>query len=363
MLPIRYFFVPLFIFVTLLTGCEAGDASSSAPYHYRVVAQPMTLEQGYNIDRYFVGQVEARQRAELGFELAGTIADVLVDEGDIVEAGQPMVVLDSRLLQAEILEINAQREDISARLELAKIKIKRQHELSTQGFSSKQQIDELNAEIASMKAQLKRQRALLESAKTRLAKHTLKAPYRGEVAKRYTEAGAVAIAGQAVLQLLEQGGVEAKVGVPAKFAATINVGAKVQVMVAGRHLKASVLAVATNVDAVTRTSSLRLAMPDDGLLVDGEMLYLLMPEQISEQGFWVPDTALSAGVRGLWNVYALVEAQQGLYKVEARSIELMYMARGRAFVKGAVASDELVMSSGLHRVVPGLLVRLESEPG
>lgn len=357
-----FFFVFITGVLALLAGCEKGDASS-APYYHHVIAQPLQLESGYLVPRYFVGQVEARQRAELGFELMGTLAEMAVDEGSVVEKGQLLASLDSGLLLAEVQQIEAQQEGIQAQLTLSTLQIKRQRELGLQGFASEQRIDELQAEISSLRAQFKREQARLESARTRLAKHTLKAPFRGEISRRYTEAGSIALAGQPVFQLLELGAVEARVGVPAKWAATLIQGAEMQVAIGGeRRMPASVLAIAANVDALTHTASVRLSLPSDRSLVDGEMLYLVLPERVQRAGYWVPDTALAADVRGMWNVYVLVPSDKpGLYVIEARSVELLYMAEGRAFVMGAVNTGEQIVAAGLHRVVPGLLVRLQSQ--
>lgn len=344
----------------LLAACESDD-TSVAPYYHQVIAQPLDEQPDYRIERFFVGQVEARQRAELGFELPGTIAEVLVDEGDLVAAGQLLGRLDDALLRAEIDEINAQSDDLGAQLVLARLNLKRQQELIRQGFAAEQRIDELHAEISSISARLKRQQALLQSANTRLAKHNLVAPYAGEIAIRYADAGGIAVAGQAVVQLLEQGIAEARIGVPARLAASLRPGDHVQVLAASRLLSASVLAVASNIDAITRTSSVRLAMPPDEGIVDGEMVYLRLYEKVDQAGYWVPDTALSAGVRGLWNLFVLVPTEQSdIYLIERRSIELQHMAEGKAFVSGSVRSGELALAVGLHRVSPGLSVQLQS---
>jgi RND family efflux transporter MFP subunit len=360
--------VALTLVLLLLVGCEADDVSAP-PYYHQVIAEPLVLNDSYAIKRYFVGQIKSRQRAELGFELAGTVVEVSVNEGDVVEAGQVLARLDARLLNAEIEDIKAQGEDVLARLELAQLKLKRQRELINEGYSAKQQIDELKAEISSFNAQLKRQQAQLESAFTRLEKHTLKAPYRGEIASRNIEEGGVSMAGQAVFKLLEQGREEARVGVPSKLISTLSVGSPVSVIVADKTLTASVITIASNIDDVTRTAAIRLALPEDQSIVNGELLYLQLSEQIVDAGYWVSDMALSSGVRGMWNLYVLVPelkakdsggAEQALFTIEARSIELLYMDGAKAFVKGALSPGELVMSAGLHRVVPGLSVKLSS---
>ncbi|MGK0499423.1 MAG: RND family efflux transporter MFP subunit [Oceanicoccus sp.] len=355
-----YWVAGLFSALVLLVGCTEGGASDQ-PYHHQVAAETLQLQDGYQVQRYFVGQVEARQRADLGFEVSGTLSSVLVDEGDAVIAGQLLATLDDSLLISEIGEIQAQGEEIRSRLSLSELNLQRLRELKSQGFVSEQSIDETTSEINSLKAQLKRQAALLASAQTRLAKHQLTAPYAGEVANRYVDGGGVAIAGMAVVQLLEQVGAEAKVGVPSRLMTALQPGDKVTVVIADDFLEASVLRLASNVNAVTRTSSVRLALPEDSVFIDGSMMYLSLPEAVSQSGYWVADTALSAGVRGMWNVYALVPvAQSSLYRIEARSIELLHIVEGRAFVQGALRDGEQIVATGLHRVAPGLQVRVTS---
>ncbi|ARN73297.1 efflux RND transporter periplasmic adaptor subunit [Oceanicoccus sagamiensis] len=346
--------------VALLSGCESGEVSPE-PYFHQVVAKPAVQVPEYTIDRYFVGQVQARQRAELGFEVAGTIEQVMVDEGDRVSQGQVLAQLDNRLLNAEIAEIEASGDDINARLDLAKLKLKRERELNSKGYAAEQRIDELMAEIASLNAQLMSLKARQASAETMLSKHQLVAPYAGEIAYRYSDSGSIAQPGHIIFRLLEQGQEEARVGVPTRLVSALSVGAPVVIQVAGKDMQAKVMAIATNVDAMTRTSSVRIAMPAVPEAVDGEMVYLHVPERIQQPGFWLTDSSLASGVRGMWNVYVLVpQAGSDLYTIEARSIELLYMADGRAFVKGAINQGEPVISAGLHRVVPGLSVRLSS---
>lgn len=356
----RIIFLPVFALLTVLGGCGSDD-SIEAPYYHQVIAESLSEQPDYRIERFFVGKVEARQRSELGFELPGTIAEILVDEGDVVVAGQLLGRLDDALLRAEIDEIKAQTADLDAQQALARLNLRRQQDLIRQGFAAEQRVDELQSEISSFKARLKRQQALMQSATTRLAKHRLVAPYAGEIALRYADAGGIAVAGQAVVQLLEQGVAEARIGVPVRLATSLRPGDGVEVMVNGRLLSASVQAVASNIDALTRTASVRLAMPADEGIVDGEMVYLRLYEKVDQAGYWVPDTALSAGVRGLWNLFVLVPTgQEEIYLIERRSIELQHMAEGKAFVSGSIRAGELALAVGLHRVSPGLSVRLQS---
>lgn len=353
---------PFFVFSLLwcLTACDHGQATSQ-PYHHQVAALTVVRQADFEIERYFVGQVRASQRAELGFEIAGTIAELTLDEGDTVTTGQLLARLDSSLLESEIDVLRAESDDLKARQRLAQRDLQRQRDLIRQGFASEQRIDELESELDSLAAQIKKQQALLAAAQTRLDKHSLHAPYHGQIAQLHREAGSVAVAGQPVLLLLEQGRDEVWVGVPKRLLSELAVGEQVWVRVNEQNFQAPVLSVSTHVDQLTRSAMVRIAMPANQTYVDGQLAYLALPERVAHEGFWVPDTALSASVRGMWNVYALVaDDSNELSQIEARSVELLHMAHGKAFVSGALRDGEQLVAEGVHRVLPGLSVRVAS---
>ena len=73
------------------------------------------------------GLVEARgDRVETGFEQAGRIAELLVDEGDRVVAGQVLARLDDRLARARVARAEAAVAAAEARLRLAERGARRQ---------------------------------------------------------------------------------------------------------------------------------------------------------------------------------------------------------------------------------------------
>ncbi|MCB9571396.1 MAG: biotin/lipoyl-binding protein, partial [Kofleriaceae bacterium] len=73
-------------------------------------------------DRVLVapGLVEAHgDRVEIGFEQAGRITELLVDEGDHVAAGQVLARLDDRVARARVARAEAALAAADARLTLA----------------------------------------------------------------------------------------------------------------------------------------------------------------------------------------------------------------------------------------------------
>ena len=348
-------------FVLLLSACESSNGNPESYYH-QVSALTAEMSGSYQVQRYFIGHAEASQRATLGFEVAGTIASIDVDEGATVTAGQVLAHLDSRLLKTQLRVIAAEEEDLAARKKLSELDLQRQYELQAKGLAAQQSIDQLQAELSSLDARLKRQQALLDSTQTQLEKQTLLAPYAGEISWRQGDVGTTVTPSQGIFQLLTLGSREVRVGVPANLLASLAVGDEVVALIGDVTVKAEVMALVSHVDTLTNTATVKIQLPNDISVPDGELVYLSLMETLDKKGFWLPDTALSGGVRGMWNVYALVPSEQGLHRIEARSVELLYMGAGKAYVSGAVADGEQLVANGLHRVVPNLQVRVQAQP-
>jgi len=98
----------------------------------------MTVEpaQGYSVTRRFTGQVEAAARTDAGFELGGRVTAVLVEEGDVVAAGEVLARLDTSALIPERAALEAELAALAADAELAGLTLARNDTLSERGFRS-----------------------------------------------------------------------------------------------------------------------------------------------------------------------------------------------------------------------------------
>lgn len=207
------------------------------------------LRSGANGVIVLQGNVDIRQ-VNLGFKVAGRIAEMKVDEGDRIEAGATIAALDAsyfsdevRLARARVAAqtavverlVNGTRpEEISqakalvaereASLVLAQATLDRQSDLAGKGFAPHQRHDEATAgldrakaalksaqdalklaelgprreDIDAAKGQLEAEKAALAQAERRLADAVLIAPSGGIVLTRVREPGAVVAAGETV---------------------------------------------------------------------------------------------------------------------------------------------------------------------
>ncbi|MEL7354204.1 MAG: HlyD family efflux transporter periplasmic adaptor subunit [Cyanobacteria bacterium P01_A01_bin.116] len=406
---------------------EQVEAAQSLP----VETMRLQAADSYTASRTYSGEIVARRSSELGFERSGTVIALLVDEGDDVAAGAPLARLDTRDLAAQRSQLEAQkrqvlaqldelqagprREDIAAaegavsdlnnQLSLATLQADRRAELFSQGAISEEELDEkrfgANAiadrlqqaqsqleelrngtrqeQLTAQVAQVDQIDARLQAIDVSLDKSVLLAPFAGKVATRLVDEGTVVNGSQQVMKLVENGAVEARIGVPEPVAQRMAIGDRTAVTVSDRAFPATVTAKLPEVDDASQTVTMVLELdPDSGLTI-GATARLSVAQQQSASGYWLPSTALVSGEQGLWSVYVLTQEDvadetaddtANTYRVARRDVEVLHteseasltdgVSGNRAFVRGLVAEGDRVITSGTHRIVANQLVTPKS---
>lgn len=367
----------------------------------------------YSTERVYSGELVARRSSDLGFERAGTLTALLVDEGDVVSAGEPLARLDIRDLEAQRSQLEAQkrqvlaqlqeletgprREDIASaeaavsdlenQLELAELQAQRRADLFAQGAVSAEELDErrfgANAiadrlqqaqsqleelrngtrqeQLSAQAAQVDQIDARIQAIDVSLDKSVLYAPFSGKVSQRLVDEGSVVGGSQQVIRLVENGTMEAKIGVPERVAQRLAIGESQALQVGVRTYSAIVSAKLPEVDESSQTVTVVLEVSPDSDLTIGSTAKLSVSEEQASSGYWLPSTALVAGERGLWSVYVLTKADdEEAYRVARRDVELLHSENdgetARSFVRGLVSEGDRIVTSGTHRIVGDQLV-------
>ena len=327
-----------------------GIADESVPLPVEVVT--FTSEDSYLRTGSFMGVVRAANDSIVGFEVAGTINTMAAREGQHVQAGTPLAALDTDRRQAQLRAAEAELNRLESQLELAQLQFKRVTDIEQRGLASQQELDEARLNANALLASKTAMHARLDSAKLEIEKSTLLAPFDGVVAERLAHEGAVVNAGSPVLRLVASSAFEAHIGVPSEVGATLQVGKNYRLTVAGAQVSARLRAIRNDVDAATLTVGAVLELPPETRLNAGENVVLELEEAVSAHGGWVPMSALIAGDRGLWNVL-VVEERDGHAIALRESVEVVYNREDRAFVRGTLRENALVIATGLQRLSPG----------
>lgn len=339
-----------------LPACNQGNGQAHAESEGLVVhTVPITQVDAHDVRRLFSGTVRSRRASQLGFERGGLVAQVFVDEGDTVKKGQLIARLDTAQLRAARRRIVASLEEAQAGVGISTLTAERLGELANDEFISRQSADEAKFGLQAAEAKRRELEAARAQIDVDLRKSKLVAPFSGTVSARLVDEGTVVAAGMPIIRFRESDEKEAVIGVPVSL--TVPVGSEQELLLNERRIPAPVTAHINDVDAQTRTVTLIFALPSDVRAAEGEVIRLALVRTVPGTGFWVPISGLTQGLRGMWTVYSIKEDEEGAV-VAREAVEILHTETDRAFVRGTLEDGDLIVSTGLHRVVPGQRVRV-----
>lgn len=195
-----------------LVAC--GDTTASDPRTQTPLVRVATVQEANAASRSFTGTVAARVQSDLGFRVSGKVLERLVDTGQTVRRGQPLMRLDPVDLR---LAVNAQQQAAAAAQAQAKQTAQeevRYRNLLGTGAVSASAYDQAKAAADAAKAQLRAAEAQAEVASNASRYAELVADGDGVVMETLAEPGQVVSAGQVVVRLAHAGPREALIQLP-----------------------------------------------------------------------------------------------------------------------------------------------------
>ncbi|MEM9478092.1 MAG: efflux RND transporter periplasmic adaptor subunit [Verrucomicrobiota bacterium] len=359
-------FLPVFLsFSLFLTGCSRDSGDGAGEVSMRLNPVPVVrveASDSYPSRARYVGEVEARQKTEMGFEIAGTLETIYFEEGDKVEKGELLAEIDTSRLDARKAELVAGRAEVQATLDFNERKSAREERLVKSGAVSAQQLDATREARDRAEASLRRIAAQVESVEVDLNKSQLRAPYEGTIAKRMLDSGAIVSQNQPVFEIIETGQLEIRVSLPNAAVENLEPGNRLTVTWEPDHRKElKVTRILPTRLSETQTIDIILAVPADAVgLRDGDTVEVEQFREIQKAGFFLPRDALTEGNRGLWTCYLVVKDEEvggEASRLEPCDLEIIEAYADRVFVRGGLQGGDLVLAAGLQKVVPGQRVR------
>ena len=157
-----------------------------------------------------IGSLEAVEKVQLAAQAGGRIEQLLVQQGDLVRAGQLLVVLDQSQLQAEVASLRAATSK-------DRLNYERFEFLVNAGAASAIQRDEIRQRLIETSAGLKAREA-------DLAYKDLRAPIQGEIGDLKVKRGDVIKAGDPLTSLILNQRLFVRIDVPAKMRNRLQLG-------------------------------------------------------------------------------------------------------------------------------------------
>lgn len=173
----------------LVAGCSAGRTAAMPPRTPPKVTVQRPLERRIVDYGDFSGRVQAVETVEVRARVDGYLDSVDFTEGEEVEAGQLLFVIDPRPYEAALARSKADIDRWTAQLELAKVEVRRYDILSRKNAGSREDLDKAAAQRDEASASLKSAEAAVQQDQLNLDFTRVTAPIPGRVSRALVTKG------------------------------------------------------------------------------------------------------------------------------------------------------------------------------
>jgi len=325
----------------VIAGCLSASCSKSesaqakgreAPA--RAIATDAVRQDEFKRSVEVVGTLAAEDQVTIASQAEGAVSRVLVDLGDHVKAGQPLIELDREKLEYNLqnqkaalaralakygatepghLPATADTPDVKkadAELQQAKQAFDRAQELNKRQLIPKQALDDADATLRTkqaayesalqnaknLSADVDASNAMLQLADRQLRDATIRAPFEGYVQKRLVSLGEFVKSQAPVMELVRVDSLKAIGEIPEKMAPWVRVGQPVDLTVdafPNKKIAGKVSRISPAVNTPTRAFSFEAMVPNgEGLLKPGTFARVHLTTALVEPVLTIPYAAM-----------------------------------------------------------------------
>lgn len=353
----------------VLGGCGDGRRAAAVSEPDEVyVAAP--ISRPVEIWDDFTARIEAVKSVEVRARVDGYLEKVNFSEGQLVEEGDLLFVIDRRPYLAKAAAARAGVEEIEARLALARNNLERAKNMYDANAISKEILETRNAELLAQNAALSSARARLAEAELDLEFTQVRAPISGRVSETRLDEGNLVSDDSTLLATIEKSDVVqayfeaserdlvryAELGIFGAIDQKKLVGPEVELRLSSGSEKVF-KGMATYFDNRIGDSTSSLTMRADienpgDVLKPGMFAKLRLKVEGARGALLVREDAIGTDLVGRF-VYVV----GGDGKVAYRAVEVGRMEGPYRIVKGGISKDDRIIVKGLHNAVPGRAVK------
>jgi membrane fusion protein (multidrug efflux system) len=328
-----------------LQAASAAAASQPEPMESVMVAEAKARQ--HTPGTTAIGTVIALRSITLRNELAGTVREVALEPGRIVEPGTVLVALDVAVEKADLASQAAQAH-------LAEVNLERTQRMTEQHAMSAMELDQAVAERDVARAQVARTQAIIE-------RKTIRAPFRARLGISDVHPGQYLNEGT---QLTTLQGVDNDVHVDftvaQRVATQLRRGGHVEVLAGDAPVVATILAIDARVDPNTRNAMVRARVDHvTEAMVPGASVRVRVPVGAERASVAIPVSALRKDPTGD-HVFVLSEDKQGKTRAHQRPVRAGEVLGDEIIIEEGLVAGEKVAVSGSFKLRDAVLVAVAS---
>ncbi|MGE0645435.1 MAG: efflux RND transporter periplasmic adaptor subunit [Nitrospira sp.] len=323
---------------------QAASANQPEPMESVTVAVARTID--HRPTSTSIGTVLALRSITLKNELPGTVREVRLVPGQIVEAGTLLVALDVSVEEADLRAQEAQ-------VALAKTVLARRQNLSQELATTQEEVDRARADLDIARAQIARTKAII-------AKKMIRAPFRVRVGIADVHPGQYLDEGTLLTTLQGVGeGVHVDFAVPQQVAGGLRVRDTVEILAADNTpaVTAKIVAIDARVDPTTRNAMVRARIEGTNVPAPGASVRVRVPVGPLRTVIAIPISALRKGPGGD-QVFVIAPGTDGRTRVQSRQVESGTMFGDEIAILSGLTAGERVAALGSFKLRDGILVAI-----
>ncbi len=270
------------------------------------------------------GSVDTKENITIMPEMAGTMTQVFVKEGQRVSKGQRLAQIDDGGMSQNIEQMRVQAQ-------LAKTTYERQKRLWEQNIGSEIQ-------YLQTKANYEAQQKAISSMERQLAKTVVTAPFSGTIDDVITEQGTVVSPGMPLFRIVSLKDMFIKVDVPETYITTIKKGTDVMVdfPVLQEKMESNIRQTSSVINPANRSYSIEIPVNNkSGNIKPNLTARLSINDYTAENAILVPLSVISENQEGEQYVMVVAQGENGI------------IAKRRGITTGKTSGDLIEILDGL----------------
>jgi membrane fusion protein, multidrug efflux system len=323
------------------------DAPPAEVAPLKVTVVPVVVEPAFADTFELPAVVEPNKVIEVSAEGDGKVEWIGPKKGALVQKGEPLIRLDSELLEAQFQMAQAQAKN--SQTEFDRIK-----GLVEKGASPSRDLDAASTQLTITKAQL-------EEARVRLARACIAAPMTGVLNDVPVEEGeyVTLMPRTTVAEIVDTSVVKVAAEVPERDVGFLSVGDRADVVVDIKGCPTTLTGTTTFISQVanarTRSTRLEITLPNrEGLLRSGQIVHVRLTRQILKDAILIPLLAVIPMEDG--KAVYIVESS----KAVRRLVELGAIKGDRVQIRSGLTPGDQLIVAGHRFVAPGQKVDVVS---
>ncbi|MGS2719729.1 efflux RND transporter periplasmic adaptor subunit [Paraglaciecola aestuariivivens] len=310
-----------------------------------VVAQQIALQE-FEVAIEALGTAKANESVVITTQTSDIVHKIHFDDSDVVKQGQLLLELDNQEEKARLAALNVT-------LEEAKRQLKRITNLAKSNVASEQLLDEQQAKVKELSAQVL-------VAETQLAQLEVKAPFAGVLGVRQISQGALVRPGDQITTLDDIHTIKVDFEIAESHLSSLALGQLIRatsIAYPGEVFSGKIVSIGSRVDPNTRAIQIRATIDNQSLkLRPGMLLQIVLQKQVL-QSLVIPEAALVP-----------VENKQFVFVVNNQTASKVEVQVGRrkpgvVQILGGLEPGDLVVVQGALKIREGSKVKVLLEKG